>query len=97
MELTPREQEEILSVRPSSQQTFCIVYWKLEDGPSADRKVLRRINSNGVPISTKKYSEVFFYKDVRHALIHSRFLMSHGYDIKIHKCNRLGDDKFWLV
>ena len=97
MELTPKEQEEVLSVYPSTQQTFCILYWKIAEGPSADKKILRRINSNGVPISTKKYSEVFFYNDVRHALVHSRYLMSRGYDVQVRKCNKKGTDKIWLM
>lgn len=97
MELTPKEKEEVLSVDPSTQQTFCIFYWKISDGPSSDKKILRRINSNGVPISTKKYSEVFFYNDVRHALIHSRYLISRDYDVTIRKCNKLSNDKIWLM
>jgi hypothetical protein len=97
MDITPQEQKAILEVIPSSTQTFCILYWKKSDGPGADKKVLRRINSNGVPVSTKKYSEVFFYNDVRHALTHAQFLLAHGYDLKIHKCNRKNNDKFWLT
>lgn len=97
MEITPQEQRTILEVVASKSQTFCILYWKKADGPRADKKVLMRINSNGVPVSTKKYSQVFFYNDVRHALPHAQFLLAHGYDVKIHKCNRKGKDGFWLT
>ena len=97
MEITAQEQRAILEVVPSKAQTFCILYWKKSDGLKADKKVLRRINANGVPVSTKKYSEVFFYMDVRHTLVHAQFLLEHGYDVKIHKCNRKGNDKFWLT
>jgi uncharacterized protein YqkB len=97
MELTPQEQKSITEVEPSTQQTFCILYWKIVDGPTAEKKVLRRINSNGVPISTKKYSEVFFYSDVRHTLVHARFLFDHGYDVKVRKCNKANNNKMWLI
>lgn len=97
MEITPKEQKIIQEVVPSTTQTFCIMYWKISDGITAEKKVLRRININGTPVSTKKYSEVFFYNDVRHALPHGQFLLDHGYDVKIRKCNRRDNNKFWLV
>ena len=97
MEISPQELRAIRDVVPSIGQTFCILYWKAADGPKADKKVLMRINSNGVPVSTKKYSEVFFYSDVRHTLVHAQHLLKYGYDVKIHKCNRKGNDKFWLT
>ena len=97
IEPSTQEQRDILEVVPSKRQTFCILYWRKDEGLKADKKVLRRINSNGVPISTKKYSEVFFYMDVRHTLVHAQWLLKAGYDVKIHKCNRKGEDKFWLV
>ena len=97
MEITPNEQKLITEVYPSQQQTFCISYYKISDGPTSEKKVLRRINSNGVPISTKKYSEVFFYEDVRHTLVHARFLQDHGYNVTIRKCNKASNDKIWLA
>ena len=65
--------------------------------PPSDQKVLRRINSNGVPVSTKKYSEVFMYGSVQDALVHGKFLLRHGYDVKIMTCNPRKNDKFWLT
>jgi len=97
MEITPQEKRELQAVIPSKTQTLCILYWKSADGPKAEKKVLMRINSNGVPISTKKYSEVFFFDDVRHTLVYAQHLLKYGYDLKIHKCNRKGKDKFWLT
>ena len=97
MDITPQEQREILSIRPSLQRRYCILYWKMEKGvPPHDQKVLRRINSNGVPISTKKYSEVFMYSSVQDALVHGKFLLSKNYDVKIMTCNPRKNDKFWL-
>ena len=81
-------------VLPSTQNTFCICYRKLSE---KEVKVLRRINTNGVPVSTKKFSEVFFYNDIRHAFPHARFLMENGYDVKVRKCNRNVNDKFWIM
>ena len=97
MEITPQEKRALQEVFPSKTQTFCILYWKAADGPKAEKKVLMRINSNGVPVSTKKYSEVFFFNDVRHTLVYAQHLLKYGYDLKIHKCNRKGVDKFWLT
>lgn len=97
MEISPQEKRAIAEVVASTTQTFCILYWKKDEGPTAEKKVLMRINSNGVPVSTKKYSQVFFYNDVRHTLIHAQHLLKYGYDVKIHKCNRKGNDKFWLT
>jgi len=97
MEITPQEKRILQEVVPSRTQTFCILFWKFEDGPKASKKVLMRINGNGVPISTKKYSEVFFFSDVRHTLVYAQHLMKYGYDIKIHKCNRKGKDGLWLT
>ena len=98
MDITPQEKREIAGVRPSLQRRYCILFWKKEKGvPPRDTKVLRRINSNGVPISTKKYSEVFMYASVPDALIHGKFLLNHGYDVKIMTCNPRKNDKFWLT
>lgn len=77
----------------STQNTFCIEYWNKDTSP----RVLRRINSNGVPVSTTKFSEVFFYNDIRHAMPHGRFLMDNGYSVKVRKCNLNVNDKFWLM
>jgi hypothetical protein len=79
----------------SYKNTFCIQYWKLTD--IADVKVLRRINKNGVPVSTKKYSEVFFYTKLQDAMPDARHLMENGYDIKIRKCCKGKNDSFWLM
>lgn len=97
MEITPQEQREISRVTPSRDQSFCLLFWKMADGPKSDKKVLRRINSNGVPVSTQKYSEVFMYRSVADALIHGKFLISKGYDVKIMTCNKRGKDKFWVT
>ena len=82
-------------MKSSTKNTFCIQYWKLTD--IADVKVLRRINKNGVPVSTKKYSEVFFYTKLQDAMPDARHLMENGYDIKIRKCCKGKNDSFWLM
>lgn len=79
----------------STKNTFCIQYWKVSK-PS-DVKVLRRINKNGAPVSTKKYSEVFFYDGLKSAIPDARHLMETGYDIKIRKCCMGSNDNFWLM
>lgn len=79
----------------STKNTFCIQYWKILD--VTDVKVLRRINKNGTPISTKKYSEVFFYSNLQDAMPDARFLMEHDYDIKIRKCCKGREDNFLLA
>ena len=79
----------------STKNTFCIQYWKVLK-PS-DVKVLRRINKNGTPVSTKKYSEVFFYTDLKDAIPDARKLMEDGYDIKIRKCCMGNNDNFFLI
>ena len=79
----------------STKNTFCIQYWKVLN-PS-DVKVLRRINKNGTPVSTKKYSEVFFYTDLKDAIPDARKLMENGYDIKIRKCCMVNNDNFFLI
>ena len=97
MDITPQEKREIASIRPSLQRRYCILYWKMEKGiPPRNTKVLRRINSNGVPISTTLYSEVFMYGSVQDALVHGKFLLSKGYDVKIMTCNPRGKKGFWL-
>ena len=58
MEITPQEQREISRVTPSRDQNFCLLFWKMADGPKSDKKVLRRINSNGVPVSTEKLLKI---------------------------------------
>ena len=96
--MTPQEQRDVLRIRPSRDQSFCILFWKMADGPATpDKKVLRRINSNGVPISTQKYSEVFKYGSVSDALVHGKYLLSKDYNVKIMTCNIRGKDKFWLT
>ena len=97
MEMSPQEQRDVLRIQPSKDQAYCILFWKMSDGPKADKKVLRRINSNGVPVSTQKYSEVFFYRNVSDALVHGKFLLSRKYDVKIMSCHKRGVDKFWLT
>lgn len=79
----------------SHKNTFCIQYWKLSD--ITDIKVLRRINKNGTPVSTKKYSEVFFYAKLQDAMPDARYLMDNGYDIKIRKCCKGKNDSYWLM
>lgn len=79
----------------STKNTFCIQYWKVEEPQYP--KVLRRINKNGVPVSTKVYQEVYFYRDAAEAMSDCRFLMERGYNVKIRKCNRLKETLFWLV
>ncbi|AMO43233.1 hypothetical protein R1080702_228 [Cyanophage S-RIM32] len=97
MEMTPQEQREVLRIQPSRDHNYCLLFWKMSDGPACKKKVLRRINSNGVPVSTEKYSEVFMYGSVADALVHGKFLISRGYDLKIMSCNRRGKDKFWVT
>ncbi len=83
--------------RPSStKNTFCIQYWKMKD--PTKQKVLRRINKDGVPISTKKYSEVFFYARLEDAMEDCRFLLDNDYDVAVKKCNVNSREKdtFWL-
>jgi hypothetical protein len=79
----------------SYKNTFCIQYWKLID--ITDVKVLRRINKNGTPVSTKKYSEVFFYTNLQDAMPDARFLMENGHDIKIRKCCEGKNNNFYLI
>lgn len=79
----------------STQNTFCIQYWPYRSVEKP--KVLRRINKNGVVVSTKKYSEVFFYTSLQDTWEDCQWLMDHGYDIKIRKCCRGKNDKFWLM
>jgi uncharacterized protein YqkB len=97
MEMTPQEQRDVRRIQPSQDQAYCILFWKMSDGPACKKKVLRRINSNGVPVSTEKYSEVFLYRSVSDALVHGKFLLSRKYDVKIMTCNKRGVDKFWLT
>ena len=95
--MSPQEQRDVLSIRPTLQRRNCLLYWKMDNTkPPCDQKVLRRINSNGVPISTMKYSEVFMYASIPDALVHGKFLLSRGYDVKIMSCNPRKKDKFWL-
>lgn len=83
-----------ISGRPSSNKnTFCIQYWKI----GSDPKVMRRINSNGMVISAKKYSEVFFFGSLKDAWEDATWLQENGFDIKIRKCNLGRNDSFWLV
>ena len=85
-----------ISGRVSSRQnTFCIQYWPF--GTVEQPKVLRRINKNGIVISTKKYSEVFFYTSLQDTWEDRKWLMDHGFDIKVRKCCRGRNDKFWLM
>jgi hypothetical protein len=76
----------------SWKNTYCIQFWK-----TTDVKVLKRINKNGTPVSTKKYSEVFFYTDLQDAMPDARLLMEKGYDIKIRKCCEGNNDTLWLI
>ena len=77
------------------QNTFCIQYWKV--GVPTEQKVLRRINKDGTPVSTKKYNEVLFYDQLKDALEDARYLMDNGFGIKFRKCNRARGESFWLV
>lgn len=79
----------------SHKNTYCIQYWKVLD--SKEVKTLRRINKNGTPVSTKKYSDVFFYTNLQDAMPDARFLMKTGYDIKIRKCCLGKNDNFYLI
>jgi len=79
----------------STQNTFCIQYWKI--GDAANSKVMRRVNSNGVVVSAKTYEEVFFYTDLRESMIDARWFQDNGYDIKIRKCNKGRNNSFWLI
>ncbi|CAF34253.1 hypothetical protein S-PM2d188 [Synechococcus phage S-PM2] len=79
----------------SKTNTFCIQYWHL--GSNEKPKVLRRINTNGVVISAKKYSEVFMYSSLQDTWQDSTWLIENGYDIKIRKCNKGKNDTFWLM
>ena len=79
----------------STQNTFCIQYWK--SGDAAHPKVMRRINTNGVVVSAKYYSEVFFYSNLQKAFPDAKWLQENGYDIKIRKCNLGRNDSFWLI
>jgi hypothetical protein len=79
----------------STQNTFCIQYWPYKS--TEQPKVLRRINKNGVVVSTKKYSEVFFYTSLQDTWEDCKWLMDHGYDIKVRKCCKGRNDKFWLM
>jgi len=77
------------------KNTFCIQYWK--PAIPSELKVLRRINKNGTPVSTKKYSEVIFYDSLQEAMDDARHLLQNDYDIKIRKCCKGRNDSFWLM
>jgi hypothetical protein len=79
----------------SWKNTYCIQFWKGSD--LSETKVLKRINKNGTAVSTKKYSEVFFYANLQDAMPDARTLMENGYDIKIRKCCEGNNDKLWLI
>jgi hypothetical protein len=79
----------------SKRNTFCIQYWKASD--ITNKKVLRRINTNGIVISAKVYSEVFFYGTLQEAWKDARWFQDNGFDITIKKCNKGRNDSFWLV
>lgn len=84
-----------MELESSNKNTFCIQYWKpLEPG---NKKVLKRINKNGTPVSAKKYSDVFFYANLKDAIPQARELMENGYDIKVRKCCLGKNDNFWLI
>lgn len=75
---------------------LCIEYWHI-NGEKSGTKVLRRINSNGTLISTKKFSEVLFFNTLREAMPVARsILQKGGYDINIRYCNLLNEDDFYL-
>jgi hypothetical protein len=75
---------------------FCIEYWHLK-GEKDGTKVLRRINSNGTLVSTKKYSEVLFFNTLREAMPTAKSILEKGgYDLKIRYCNLLNEDNFYL-
>ena len=67
--------------------TFAIRYYK--EGHPEDGKVLRRINKNGVPISTEWYDEIKFYRSFDHAAPVARQLIESGYYAEVRKCNRI--------
>lgn len=79
----------------SWKNTYCIQFSKSTD--YAETKVLKRINKNGTPVSTKKYSEVFFYTNLQEAMPDARFLMDRGYDVRIRKCCEGNNDNYWLI
>ena len=79
----------------STQNTFCIEYWK--QTTPAEIKILRRINKNGTVVGTRKYSQVFFYSKLQDAMPDARFLMDHNYEIKIRKCCEGIEDNLWLI
>jgi|TARA_B100000902_G_C26553995_1_gene548568 tRNA-binding EMAP/Myf-like protein len=79
----------------STTNTFCIQYWK--QGDSANPKVMRRINSDGMVVSAKTYDEVFFYSNLQKAFPDAKWLQENGFDIKIRKCNLARNNKFWLI
>ena len=77
------------------KNTFCVQYWKPQF-PS-EVNVLRSIDADGNPVSTKKYSEVTFYDSLADAMPDARHLLENGYDIKIRKCCKARNDSFWLM
>lgn len=79
----------------SKMNTFCIQYWPF--GSLEQPKVMRRINKNGIVISTKKYSEVFMYSSLQDSWEDCQWLMDNGFDVKVRKCNLNKNDKFWLI
>tara|TARA_B100000497_G_C7590958_1_gene355363 strand:- start:333 stop:596 length:264 start_codon:yes stop_codon:yes gene_type:complete len=79
----------------SKTNTFCIQYWPF--GSLEQPKVMRRINKNGIVISTKKYSEVFMYSSLQDSWEDCQWLMDNGFDVKVRKCNLNKNDKFWLI
>jgi hypothetical protein len=85
----------ITSKLSSKMNTFCIQYWPF--GSVEQPKVMRRINKNGIIISTKKFSEVFMYTSLQDTWEDCQWLMDNGFDIKVRKCNLGRNDKFWLI
>ena len=82
--------------QPSSvMNTFCIQYWPINE-PNKP-KVMRRINSNGVVVQAKKYSEVFMFDSLQAAWADCKWFYEHGYDCKVRKCALNKQDTFWLL
>ena len=80
--------------------TYAIRYYRM--GHPEESRTLRRVNKNGVPISTEWYDEVTFFRSFSHAAPVARELIESGYYAEVRKCNRIvvGNgkrDRFYLT
>jgi hypothetical protein len=84
-----------IDVVSSTNNTYCVEYWK-PSSPS-EKKVLKKLNKSGKPISTKKFSEVYMFDRLQDTFPTAKHLMAEGYDVKIRKCCLAREDEYFLI